>query len=86
MLLQEIAHTLLEADLDEHYGVQLDFIALLHENAGLANTLLQAPQHTLEILEDALIAAQASHAWLMETHVQCATREPLTASTPYLLM
>lgn len=60
MLLQEIAHTLLEADLDEHYGVQLDFIALLHENAGLANTLLQAPQHTLEILEDALIAAQAS--------------------------
>lgn len=58
-MLQELVRTLLEADLDEHYGVALDFIALLHHNAGLANTLLQAPQHTLEVLEDALIAAQA---------------------------
>lgn len=46
-------------ELDEHYGVPLDFIALLHENAPLANTLLQAPQNMLEVLEDALIAAQA---------------------------
>jgi hypothetical protein len=57
---QELVDVLLAAELDEHYGVALDFIALLHENATLANTLLQAPQSMLEVLEDALITAQAS--------------------------
>lgn len=61
-LLQELVEALLAVDLDEHYGVPLDFIALLHQNAGLANTLLQAPQSMLEVLEDALITAQARHA------------------------
>lgn len=61
---QDLASTLLAADLDEHYGVPLDFISLLHHNPGLANTLLQSPQHMLDVLEDALIAAQAS-AFLM---------------------
>lgn len=61
-LLQELVEALLAVDLDEHYGVLLDFIALLHQNAGLANTLLQAPQSMLEVLEDALITAQARHA------------------------
>lgn len=51
---------LLEAELEEHYGVPLDFITLLHEDAVLSSTLLQAPQHTLQVLEDALITAQAS--------------------------
>jgi hypothetical protein len=60
-LLQELVDALLAVDLDEHYGVPLDFIALLHQNAGLANTLLQAPQSMLEVLEDALITAQARH-------------------------
>lgn len=36
----------------------LDCIALLHANAVLANTLLQSPQQMLEMLDDALIAAQ----------------------------
>lgn len=55
---QELAQILLLGDLDEHYGVPVDFIALLNQNATLADTLLQSPQHMLDVLEDALIAAQ----------------------------
>lgn len=57
---QDLVSLLLEAELDEHYGVPLDLITLLHQDAALSNTLLQAPQHTLQVLEDALISAQAS--------------------------
>jgi len=58
ILQQELAQILLLGDLDEHYGVPVDFIALLNQNATLADTLLQSPQHMLDVLEDALIAAQ----------------------------
>jgi hypothetical protein len=70
---------LFEAELEEHYGVPLDFITLLHVDAVLSNTLLQAPQHTLQVLEDALITAQVRQ-------VECGTflgLGPSVSETPH---
>ncbi|WIA33182.1 hypothetical protein OEZ86_006329 [Tetradesmus obliquus] len=55
---QELEAVLLAAELDEHYGVLLDFITLLHENAQLAAATIANPQPMLELLEDALLTAQ----------------------------
>jgi TorA maturation chaperone TorD len=52
---------LLAAELDDHYGVLLDFIRLLHENAQLAAAIVANPQPMLELLEDALLTAQVGH-------------------------
>lgn len=52
---------LLAAELDDHYGVLLDFITLLHENAQLAAATIANPQHMLQLLEDALLTAQVRH-------------------------
>jgi TorA maturation chaperone TorD len=56
--LQNIEAALLAAELDDHYGVLVDFIALLHENAQLASAIVANPQPMLELLEDALLTAQ----------------------------
>jgi DNA replicative helicase MCM subunit Mcm2 (Cdc46/Mcm family) len=56
--LQNIEAALLAAELDDHYGVLVDFIALLHENAQLAYAIVANPQPMLELLEDALLTAQ----------------------------
>jgi hypothetical protein len=54
---------LLAAELDDHYGILVDFVVLLHENAQLASAIVANPQPMLELLEDALLSAQVgSHA------------------------
>eukprot|EP00879_Flechtneria_rotunda_P021861 GHRR01023054.1.p1 GENE.GHRR01023054.1~~GHRR01023054.1.p1 ORF type:complete len:299 (+),score=98.98 GHRR01023054.1:450-1346(+) len=55
---QDIEQVLLAAELDEHYGVAVDFISLLQENAQLAGNLVQQPQQLLDLLECALLTAQ----------------------------
>lgn len=56
--MQNIEAVLLAPELEEHYGVLLDFTALLHENAQLAAATVANPQPTLELLEDALLTVQ----------------------------
>ncbi|KAF8067336.1 MCM9 [Scenedesmus sp. PABB004] len=53
-----IEAALAAAELDEHYGVPLDVVALLQEQPRLAAALVAQPQAMLEALEDALVAAQ----------------------------
>lgn len=59
-VLQDIEPLLLAAELDEHYGVPLDFVALLQENTQLASSVVANPQPLLDLLDDALQAAQVS--------------------------
>ena len=49
---------LMEPEDGEHFGVPLDFIALLNHDAVLADALLSNPEQTLLLLQDAALAAQ----------------------------
>eukprot|EP00878_Enallax_costatus_P023223 GHUV01024690.1.p1 GENE.GHUV01024690.1~~GHUV01024690.1.p1 ORF type:complete len:488 (+),score=128.46 GHUV01024690.1:127-1590(+) len=55
---QAIEGVLLAAELDEHYGVTVDFIRLLDANAALAHSIVQSPQQMLDALETSLLTAQ----------------------------
>lgn len=55
---QDIEGVLLAAELDEHYGVSVDFIQLLDENAAVAHSIVQSPKQMLDALETSLLSAQ----------------------------
>jgi TorA maturation chaperone TorD len=72
--LQELEAVLLAAELDDHYGVLLDFIALLHHNAQLAAAIVANPQPMLDLLEDALLTAQVCACHHTKTDEQHASK------------
>lgn len=51
---------LLAPELEEHYGVSVDFVSLLNENTEVADSIIRSPQLMLDALETALLTAQVS--------------------------
>lgn len=66
--MQDIERVLFEAELDEHYGINLDFISLLEQDANIAHSIVQSPQHMLDALETALLTAQVNS---LDQHHTC---------------